>query len=177
MAFIYELPYKTSSGHRGPRLILGDWQINGIYSAYSGTPFTITASGADLNMPGNPQTANLNGSYTVIGQKGDAGFYFDPKPFSQPVGTALGNTGRNQFRGPGTWNLDFSVFRGFPIGGGAKRAEFRVEFFNLTNKVKWGNPDANVNSGTFGRTYTVGDNARDFGSGERQVRLGVRFQF
>jgi outer membrane receptor protein involved in Fe transport len=177
MAFVYELPYKTSTGHRGARLILGDWQINGIYSAYSGTPFTINASGAGLNMPGNPQTANLNGSYTVIGKKGDAGFYFDPKPFSQPAGTTLGNTGRNQFRGPGNWNFDFSVFRGFPIGGGAKRAEFRVEFFNLTNGTKWGNPDSNVNSGTFGRTYTVGDSARDFGSGERQIRLGVRFQF
>ena len=178
MAFLYELPYKTQgAGTKGARLLLGDWQINGIYSAVSGTPFTITASGADLNMPGNPQTANLNGSYTVIGKKGDAGLYFDPKPFSQPKGTTLGNTGRNQFRGPGYWNVDFSIFRGFPLGVSGKRAEFRVEFFNLTNHPKWGNPDADVNSGTFGRTYTVGDTARDFGSGERQIRLGVRFQF
>ena len=33
-------------------LILGDWQINGIYSAVSGTPFTVTANGTQLNMPG-----------------------------------------------------------------------------------------------------------------------------
>ncbi len=81
MAFVYELPYKTQGGSGNPvaRAVFGDWQINGIYSAVSGTPFTITASGADLNMPGgNQQTANLNGSYKVIGDKGDAGFYFDP---------------------------------------------------------------------------------------------------
>jgi hypothetical protein len=179
MAFLYELPYKTQgAGTKGARLVLGDWQINGIYSAVSGTPFTITASGADLNMPGgNQQTANLTGSYKVIGKKGDAGFFFDPAPFSQPAGTTLGNAGRNQFRGPGYWNMDFSIFRAFPIGAESRRAEFRVEFFNLFNHPRWGNPDADVNSGTFGRTFGVGDNSRDFGSGERQIRLGVRLQF
>jgi len=180
MAFVYEVPYKTQggSGNKAMRAVFGDWQINGIYSAVAGTPFTITASGADLNMPGgNQQTANLNGSYKVIGDKGDAGFYFDPAPFSQPTGTSLGNTGRNQFRGPGYWNVDFSIFRGFPIGGSGKRAEFRVEAFNLFNHPRWGNPDADLNSGTFGRTFTVGDTSRDSGTGERQIRLGVRFQF
>jgi hypothetical protein len=87
----------------------------------AGTPFTITANGADLNMPGNMQTANLNGSYKVIGDKGNAGFYFDPTPFSQPTGTSLGNAGRNQFRRPVYRNVDFSIFRGFPIRSGARR--------------------------------------------------------
>ena len=180
MAFLYELPYKTKggSGNKAARAVLGDWQINGIYSAVSGTPFTIVADGAGLNMPGgNQQTANLNGTYKVVGKHGDDGFYFDPAPFSQPTGTSLGNTGRNQFRGPGYWNVDFSLFRAFPFAATSKRAEFRVEFFNLFNHPRWGNPDSNVNSGTFGRTFDVGNNSRDFGSGERQIRLGLRFQF
>jgi hypothetical protein len=188
MAFVYELPYKTrgGSGNEVMRAVFGDWQVNGIYTAASGTPFTITASGANLNMPGNMQTANLNGSYNVIGDKGDAGFYFDPKPFSQPTGVSLGNTERNQFRGPGYWNVDASLFRAFPIGATDKRIEFRVEAFNLFNHPKWINPDHDVNSGTFGRTLNVADGggsggngtgARDFGSGERQIRLGIRFQF
>ena len=160
MAFLYELPYKTvgGSGNKAMRAVFGDWQVNGIYTAASGTPFTITASGADLNMPGgNMQTANLNGSYNVIGDKGDAGFYFDPTAFSQPTGTSLGNTGRNQFRGPGYWNVDASLFRAFPIGAAGKRVEFRVEAFNLFNHPKWVNPDADLNSATFGRTLTVAD--------------------
>jgi len=178
MAFVYELPYKsTDSGNRAARMILGDWQVNGIFSAYSGTPFTITASGADLNMPGNQQTANLSGDYKVIDAHGDAGTYFDTSAFSQPRGVTFGNTGRNQFRGPGAWNLDFSLFRAFPIGAISRRAEFRAEFFNLLNHPNWGNPDTDVNSSTFGRTYTVGTGARDAGTGERQIRLGVRFEF
>jgi hypothetical protein len=191
MAFVYELPYKSTSsgGSRAVKLILGDWQVNGLFSAYSGTPFTITANGAGLNMPGNLQTANLNGSYNVIGDKGGAGFYFDPTTFSQPQGVTFGNTGRNQFRGPGAWNTDFSLFRGFPIGKTDRRAEFRAEFFNLFNHPNWGNPcgapgctgrddtNADVTGAQFGRTFTVGTGSRDAGTGERQVRLGVRFQF
>jgi len=181
MAFVYELPYKTTSdGNAVAKMILGDWQVNGLYSAYSGTPFTITANGADLNMPGNSQTANLNGSYTVLDKHGDAGTFFDTSVFSQPTGVTLGNTGRNQFRGPGAWNLDFSLFRAFPFASNGKRVEFRAEFFNVLNHPNWGNPDddaLDVNSSTFGQTYTVGTGARDAGTGERQIRFGLRLQF
>ncbi len=179
MAFLYELPYKTTTpgGSRAMKAVFGDWQVNGIYSAYSGTPFTITADGADLNMPGNQQTADLTGCYTVLDKHGSAGPYFDPSAFSQPKGVAFGNTGRNQFRGPGAWNVDFSLFRAFPFMGGSKRAEFRMEVFNLLNHPNWGNPDTDVNSSTFGQTFSVGTGARDAGTGERQIRLGIRFQF
>jgi hypothetical protein len=182
MAFVYELPYKTASSKDIAHLILGDWQVNGIFSAYSGIPFTVTASGADLNMPGNPQTANLTGDYTILGDNGDDGFFFDPSTFSQPQGATFGNTGRNQFRGPGTYNIDMSLFRAFPFGNG-RRVEFRAEIFNLFNHPMWANPDNNVTSGTFGRTLSVGNNGggnatvRDSGTGERQIRLGVRLQF
>jgi len=183
MAFVYELPYKTTSsgGNKVAKTILGDWQINGLYSAYSGTPFTITASDTDLNMPGNLQTANINGSYTVLDNHGSAGSYFDTSVFSQPRGATLGNTGRNEFRGPGAWNLDFSLFRAFPFSGNEKRIEFRAEFFNLLNhpNFTFAPDDANLNvtSASFGQMYTVGTNARDAGTGERQIRFGLRVQF
>ena len=182
MAFVYELPYKTTSsgGNRAAKMVLGDWQINGLFSAYSGTPFTITANDAELNMPGNLQTADLNGSYTVLNKHGSAGAYFDTSAFTQPRGATFGNTGRNQFRGPGAWNLDFSLFRAFPFAATDKRIEFRAEFFNLLNHPNWGNPadeNLDVNSASFGQTFTVGTGARDAGTGERQIRFGLRFQF
>jgi hypothetical protein len=187
MAFVYELPYKVSSAqNKVVGAILGDWQVNGIYSAVSGLPFTITANGAQLNMPGNQATANLNGDYKVIGEHGTDNFYFDPTPFTQPGNGQLGNTGRNQFRGPGNWNLDFSIFRGFPIGSGGRRLEFRTEFFNLMNHPMWGVPVRDITNNNFGRTTVVGNdnaglfnngNTRDAGSGERQIRFGLRFQF
>jgi hypothetical protein len=157
--------------------------VNGIYAYYSGPPFTITASSADLNMPGNPQVANMTGDYKVIGDKGQAGYYFDPAAFSQPQGAQFGNTERNQFRAPSNWNVDFSIFRAFPIGGGGKRLEFRTEFFNLFNHPMWGIPVTDVNNNSFGRVLQVGGDgrgngsARDSGSGERQIRFGLRFSF
>jgi len=177
MAFVYEVPYKTTQSKDVAHLILGDWQVNGVFSAYSGTPFTIGADGAQLNMPGNHQTADLTGSYKVLDKHGSAGTYFDTSAFSQPQGVVFGNTGRNEFRGPGAWNLDFSLFRGFPVGKADRRFEFRMEVFNLLNHPNWGNPDTDVNSSTFGQTFSVGTGARDAGTGERQIRLGVRFQF
>ncbi len=181
MGFVYELPYKTSDSKNVAHLILGDWQINGLFSAVSGTPFTVTADGADLNMPGGQQTADLTGSYKVLGGHGGDDLFFDTSAFSQPQGVRQGNTGRNQFRGPGYWNLDGSLFRSFPVGREGKRVEFRAEFFNLFNHPIWGNPDNNLTSSTFGYTFAVGSNGggrtRDSGSGERQIRLGVRFQF
>ena len=189
MGFVYELPYKTANGKDIAHLILGDWQINGIYSALSGLPFTVNADASELNMPGNaangigPQTANLNGDYKVIGDHGQAGFYFDPTVFSQPQGLTFGNTRRNQFRAPGYWNVDMSIFRAVPFG--ARRFEFRAEFFNLFNHPKWGIPNRTFGSNNFGRVTTVGDDGggtregktRDSGTGERQIRFGLRFQF
>ena len=40
------------------KAVFGGWQLNGIFSSYSGTPFTVTASGTSLNAPGNLQTAD-----------------------------------------------------------------------------------------------------------------------
>ena len=118
-----------------------------------------------------------------IGDKGQAGFYFDPTQFSQPEGAQFGNTKRNQFRAPGNWNVDFSIFRAFPFGGAGRRLEFRTEFFNLFNHPLWGIPVADITSNNFGRVLTVGNDgrgngsARDSGTGERQIRFGLRFQF
>src|SRR4029453_17046151 len=105
MAFVFELPYKSNGdGNRAAHIVFGDWQVNGLFSAYSGTPFTVTANDAELNMPGNLQTADINGEYKVTDLHGNAGTYFDTSVFDQPKGVRFGNTGRNEFRGPGAWN-------------------------------------------------------------------------
>ncbi len=68
-------------------------------------------------------------------------------------------------------NLDFSIFRAFPLGG-TQAIEFRAEAFNLTNTPKFANPNGDVTSGDFMRITGVLN-----GYSERQIRLGVRFQF
>ena len=59
LGFVYELPFgadKTWATSGTSAAILGGWQMNGLFSAYQGRQFTLTASDASLNMPGNLQT-------------------------------------------------------------------------------------------------------------------------
>jgi len=61
MGFVYDLPTGKGKAYANDgvaRRVLGDWQVNGVLSAFQGRPFTVTASGASLNAPGNTQTAD-----------------------------------------------------------------------------------------------------------------------
>jgi hypothetical protein len=183
MGFVYQLPWQNDGSGYGnvAKAILGDWQLNGVFGAFSGTPFSVTASGTSLNTPGITQTADFSGGdLNILGNIGSAGKWFDTTQFSQPTGVTIGNSGRNQFRGPGGWTLDMSLFRSIPVGG-HRRLELRVEAGNILNHPVFGNPTTNLQSGTFGQILgipggggTINANASYV---ERQIRLGVRFAF
>ena len=173
MGFAYQLPWQTSGGYDGIiKTIINDWQINGVFAAFSGTPFTVTASGTSLNTPNNTQTADLTGSFETSGKIGSTGAWFDTTAFTQPTGVRFGTSGRNQFYGPGGYNLDFSLFRTFPVGG-EKRLEFRLAAGNVLNHAVFNNPQGSITSGTFGQI--TGANDGNYPS--RTIVLGLRFQF
>ena len=143
MAFVYELPYKTSQPARmSAHVILGDWQVNGIYSAVFGHAVhdhreRRRSEHAREHADGKPERLLQRDRRA---RETPASTSIRRRSVSRQ-GVTFGNTGRNQFRGAGYWNVDSSLFRGFPIGGPDKRVEFRVEVFNLFNHPKWGNPD------------------------------------
>jgi hypothetical protein len=160
-SWAYALPFghsKTFLAGKGVlSAIVRDWEVNGIFSAYSGTPFTVTASGSSLNAPGNTQTANqvLPDVKTLSGI-GLAHPWFDPTAFVPVTAVGFGNAGRNILRGPGVVNLDGSIFRTVPIGERI-RFQIRGEAFNLSNTPHFDNPAASVStSSTFGRITTAG---------------------
>jgi hypothetical protein len=183
MGFVYQLPwaYEGSGYGNWAKAILGDWQLNGVYGAFSGTPFHVTSSGTALNTPGITQTANFSGGdLRVLGKIGAAGTWFDTTQFSAPAGVTIGNVTRNQFRGPGGWTLDMSLFRTLPLGS-TRRLELRVEAGNIFNHPVFGNPDTGLQNGTFGQILgipggggTINANASYV---ERQIRVGARFTF
>ena len=140
-------------------------------AAFTGNPFTVTADGSVLNTPSNQQVADLVGGFNVLGNIGAAGKWFDTTAFAQPTGVRFGNTGRNQFYGPGGYNLDFSLFRSFPVGG-ERRIEARMEAGNILNHPLYANPSSSITSSTFGQITAINGNYP-----ERQIRLGLRFQF
>ena len=98
------------------------------------------ANGTTLNTPGNTAFANLNGENTVLGGLGPGQLYFDPAVYSQPAAGVQGNMTRNSGpEGPGFWELDGSLFKRFSVGGN-RFAEIRLDAYNVTNSVRWGNP-------------------------------------
>ncbi len=52
MGFAYQLPWQSSGSYDGLlKAIVQDWQFNGMFGAFSGTPFTVTGDGTVLNTP------------------------------------------------------------------------------------------------------------------------------
>jgi outer membrane receptor protein involved in Fe transport len=167
MGFVYELPWGREA--YGPAAqIIKNWQINGIASWLSGTPFNVAGDNGLLQQVGGLQSANVQGRPTGgFGTAGPNEAWYDPLLFSQP-GNAWGNLGRNSLRGPGNWNLDFSVFRTFPIG--TRRLEFRAESQNVFNHAQFGNPVTGITDPNFMRI-------RSLARAPRTVQLGLRFAF
>jgi hypothetical protein len=170
LGFLAELPFGKEGSGVG-NAIIKNWSLNGVVAAFTGTPFTVGASGASLNAPGNSQYADLVGTINKTGDIGSDTPYYDKSAWAPVTEVRPGNTGRNSVRGPGWWNIDLSLFRRFPLGP-RFNLEARVEAFNLTNTPHFNNPNGNVNSGGFMTITGTSGN-----SPERQIRLGLRLQF
>jgi hypothetical protein len=175
LGVIYQLPWQNAGrGYASiPRAILGDWQVSGVVAAFSGTPFMVTADGTSLNTPGITQSADLVGTYTVLGNVGGGAQWFDRAAFGQPTGVRIGNTRRNQFRGPGAWNADLSLLRNVPLGG-QRQLQLSFQGNNIFNHAVFANPGNSITGGTFGQITGIG------GGGsypERNIQISVRFQF
>jgi hypothetical protein len=156
---------------------LGGWQVNEIFSAYSGTPFTISASSASLNAPGESQTADqINPNVAKLGGIGPGAPYYDPTAFVPVTVVRYGTTGRNVLRGTGVVNADLSIFRNFRF---RERwgIQFRAESYNVTNTPHFNNPNANVSAGGFMTITGALSRANNVDGGERQFRLALRISF
>jgi len=191
LGFVYELPFGSgkSWATSGPAaLLLGGWQANGTVAAYTGSRFTVSASGTELNAPGNNQTADLvtPGKVKILGEIGANKSWFDPLAFRQPTGVRFGTTGRNTMVGPGMSNLNLSLFRTFNVTERLK-AEFKAECFNIANTPKFSNPGSGVASMVLNPDGTI-RTLNNFSSivstlpnlaapSERQFRFGLKFSF
>ncbi|HEV3202240.1 MAG TPA: hypothetical protein VGZ73_30290, partial [Bryobacteraceae bacterium] len=173
IGWLYDLPFgKGKSLAKGgvSSAVLGGWHVNGVMSAYTGTPFSVGDSTA-LNAPSNSQTANQVKS--VVDRPGNVGpgtVYYDPTAFAPGTVNTFGSTGRNILRNPGAWNTDLSVSRQFDIKERLKM-QFRGEFFNLPNTSHFNGPAST--SVTGGSTFMSIRSSY----GERQIRFGLRLQW
>jgi hypothetical protein len=173
IAGVYELPFGKNKpyGQNGViAWVLGGWQVNGTFSAYSGLPFTVTASSASLNAPNNTQTADqVLPTVAKLGGIGTGHPYYDPTAFAAVSAVRFGTAGRNILRAPATFNANASLFRTFPINE-RFNLQFRAESYNLSNTPHFAAPASNVSSGNF---LVITSAAQD----QRQFRLALKMTF
>jgi len=186
-SLIWKVPFARNKDGFA-RALLDGWTVTGIFNARTGTPFTIY-DGSNANLASPRLVAN--GPLRVnVRPTANANFFNFIDLTGQPVG-AFGNavcggcsdfgpypanmTRRNQFRGPGIWNLDAGVSRNIRLSE-RYSLQLRAELFNALNHANLyiapGTQD--VTSGFVGAVKGVTPN----GNVERRnVQLAAKFIF
>ncbi len=169
--FGHELPnvFQNAIG----KAVLNDWSMNGFLVAQTGTPLTVTNRDSGRNIGGAAGSTTASNLFADVRSdvplpmgdvNGQATFnnldhYINPAAFSRARVGAFGNSGRGMFRGPGQWNLDFSMFKNIPMTERFK-LQFRSEFYNLFNHTNFVNPTTTMDSTAYGTIRDTSVNAR-----------------
>jgi hypothetical protein len=172
--FLYNLPiFKNSEGM--VHTALGGWQIGGIWTLQSGSPFTVnlstdTANNGELTGSNAAQRPNLTCNPNA-GPKTTAE-WFDTACFAVPAQYTYGNAGRDIVTGPGLDDFDFTLQKLFPIRENMN-LQFRWDVFDFFN-----HPNFNPPVGA-GRTYST---AASFGAitsaqDPRDMQFSLRLAF
>ncbi len=180
LSYQWSLPFWRQP-HAWYQQILGNWQVNGIATLMSGTPFTVFDS-TDFSVQGSaPEISGFfsNRPNLVAGQNPNSGPHtpddwlnknafqqviHDPNSAVQQFGTA----GRNIAQGPGYANWDFSAFKNIRMAE-SKEFQFRAEFFNILNHTNFRLPDSDISSPTFNHILAA--------QSPRLIQLALKFSF
>ena len=164
-------------GHTWYQRVLGNWQLNGITTYMSGTPFTVFDS-QDVSLVGTaPEITGFSSNRpNLVGDPNSGPHtvqeWFNINAFQRlnPVTQAgqFGTAGRNIVQGPGYQNWDFSAFKNIPIAE-AKQLQLRAEVFNIFNHANFRLPDSDISSPTFGQIQEA--------QPPRLVQLALKFLF
>ncbi|HJT01375.1 MAG TPA: carboxypeptidase regulatory-like domain-containing protein [Terriglobales bacterium] len=167
--YVYDVPYRS-----GPAVLLKGWTISGTFFVRSGLPFTAIDTAAGGALSSNNYGAPSNIPIALFASPINAGSYVGLERTCNnpdtpclntssflPAGSLLGfgNQRRNQFRGPGFFDTDFTVMKQIPLPGW-EQGKLRVgaQFFNLINHPNFDQPVNDISSAQFGtinRTVSV----------------------
>jgi len=169
LSYQWTLPYfANAQGWR--KQVLGGWQVNGITTFMTGTPFTVYDSAGVSLQGGAPEISGFPsdrpdrvGDFTKGtcpndgASAGTANCWISPSGFQRlDPNTQLGqfgNAGRNIAQGPGYQQWDFSALKNFRFTE-SKTIQFRGELFNIFNHANLGLPVNDLNSSNFGQIQT-----------------------
>ena len=152
----------------------GNWQLDGIFSTATGTPFTIYDSSNPSLQGQSPEISGFVGDRpNVVGNPNNgpktASEWFNTQAFQRvtQLGT-FGNSGRNIVQAQGFAQWDFGLLKGFRLTE-SKSLQFRAEAFNILNRVNFAVPNDDISSPTFGQVQSA--------LPPRQIQFALKFLF
>ena len=186
--FAAYLTYEIPALAEGPKALTHGWEVNSILKFQNGEPVNVLTGADNSGTAEGEDRADLTGAaltHNESVQSHSYAQYLTPLSagnFSVPTSATYGNLGRNQVVGPGFGDVDLSLIKNTPIYKERVRAQFRVEMFNVFNRVNLAAPLNNLGYGSaFGwSTSTIGVSygAPGIGSGEPfNVQLGLKIIF
>jgi hypothetical protein len=166
----YSMPFgkgrKFFSGvNRALNLLIGGWDIGGVYTAQTGQFLTAQYSGPDTTgtafttsrtpanvtrRPDQLHSPNLPSDQRSVNR------WFDPTAFASPQAGQFGTAAKGTIKGPGVNCFDFGVYKQLFM---TERLHLNSELtaVNALNHPNWSNPAVNISqAGTVGVITGVG---------------------
>jgi hypothetical protein len=135
-SFHYELPFlKNSSSWMST--VFGGWQVGGIYTLESGSPFTVNLT-SDVANNGEPTAtqSNISERPNLVCNPNNGPKtpqqWFNTSCFQAPAAFTYGNAGRDIVIGPGLNNFDATFQKNFAIRENMQ-LQFRADLFDFFN--------------------------------------------
>ena len=146
-AAVWDLPFGKGEKFGGDwhpvvNAVLGNWSVNGIFTAMTGEPFSVTSGARTSNNAHVSRAVILNPNIKAELQEKPG--VFGPVLFPDASSFALPEPGqnggpRNVFTAPSFWNADFGLIKAFNLSE-RFRLQFRTEIFNAFNHANFDNP-------------------------------------
>ena len=136
--------------------LAGGWQVSATVKLTSGTPFTVSQTGLDLDFDGFAEARPVLVDPSILGRTiNDPATSQTLLPLSAFRPYTVGDTlesvvGRNTFFGDGLQTMDFGLFKNFRLTRG-RSLSFRMEAFNIFNAVQYAFPTTDISNATFGQ--------------------------
>lgn len=155
--YTYEIP--LGDRHRFAQkgfssAVIGNWRLSGTVAAHSGMPFTAQDydSACEI-LPGTySERANAVANPNLPSGQQTPLHWFNTAAFVAPVGSCIGDAGRDTITGPGAFTWNAQLAKTFAFGRDQQRhLEVRWESNNVLNTPNFTGLSTVVNSSTFGR--------------------------
>jgi hypothetical protein len=192
--FIYQLPFGrgrhwAANSSKFVNLLVGGWEISGIWSTQTGRFLTPSWTGDDpvgifYTNSSTPASVSLRPDIlrdpNLPSDQQSVSRWFDTTAFAAPQKGSFGTSGKGVIKGPGinVWHAGFH--KDFFITETA-RLRWEMTAVNFFNHPNWGNPNVNItNTAGVGMITTAGG-ITSGSTGDRATarafRMGLRFTF